>query len=67
MQKIFLIKFAYNNNMHNMININSFFVIYDFHSNVFFTVKNDYLEKKMLITREIAEKFKSESKKLTKR
>jgi hypothetical protein len=46
--------------------MNFFFAIYGFHFNVFFTVRDDYSEREVLITRKVAEKFKSKNKELTK-
>jgi hypothetical protein len=50
-----------------MTDMSLFFIIYDFHFNVFFTVRDDYLERKVSAAREVTEKFKSEDKKLMKR
>jgi hypothetical protein len=66
MQKTFLIEFAYNNSVYSITDMNFFFVIYGFHSNISFMIRDDRSEKKMPAVREVAEKFKSEDKKLAK-
>jgi hypothetical protein len=45
-------EFAYNNSVHNTINISLFFAIYDFHSNVSSSVRDDHPKGEILIARE---------------
>ena len=49
-----------------MINITSFFIMYDFYFNVFLMIKDDHLKRKISTIKEAAEKIKSEDKKLMK-
>jgi hypothetical protein len=47
--------------------MNFFFIIYGFHLNIFFTIKDDYSKREVFAARKVAEKFESEGKKLAER
>jgi hypothetical protein len=65
--KLSLTKFAYNNSVHSTTDISLFFAIYGFYFNISLSVKDDYPEEEMPVTRKKAEKFEHEGKKLAKR
>jgi hypothetical protein len=67
MAKSLLVKFIYNNSVYSTTDISPFFAIYDFHSNISLSVKDDYLKKEMSAVKKKAEEFKHEGKKLAKR
>jgi hypothetical protein len=67
MAKSLLVKFVYNNSVYSTTDISLFFAIYGFYFNISLSVKDDYLEKKMLATRKKAKEFEHEGKKLAER
>jgi hypothetical protein len=60
-------KFTYNNSVHSMISISSFFIMYDFYLNAPSSVRDNHSEKEMFITRKKVEEFNNKDKELTKR
>ena len=58
MRLLFLIKYVYNNNAHATLRCNLFHVMYNYDSELYFNIKNNFTKEKILITRERIRKIK---------
>jgi len=60
-------KFAYNNSYYVLIEASSFYLIYNYHSKIHYEVKNNFIEKKILLTQKRVKQLYNLRKILTKR
>jgi hypothetical protein len=67
MAKLSLAKFIYNNSVHSTTGISPFFAIYGFYFNILLSIKDNRLEREMLIARKKIEEFEREGKELAER
>lgn len=67
MKKTLLAEFAYNNNVYNTTGMTLFFAMYGCHPNIPSSVRDDYPEGEVPITREVIEEFECVSKELAER
>jgi hypothetical protein len=62
-----IIKFVYNNSYYALVKTSSFYLIYNYHSKIHYEVKNNFIEKKILLTQERVKQLYNLKKILAKR
>jgi hypothetical protein len=62
-----IIKFVYNNSYYALVKALSFYLIYNYHSKIHYEVKNNFIEKKILLTQERVKQLYNLKKILAKR
>ncbi len=45
-------KFVYNNSYYVLVKTSSFYLIYNYYSKIYYKIKNNFIEKKILLTQE---------------
>ncbi len=61
-----MIEFVYNNSYYVLIKTSSFYLMYNYYSKIHYKVKNNFIEKKILLTQECVKQFYDLRKVLTK-
>ena len=64
---LLLTKFVSNNNLHNFANVTSFYLIYEYHSEIRYEVENNFFKKKILLTKDRVEQLQNFQKNFEKR
>ena len=54
-----LTKFVNNNNLHNFANVTSFYLMYKYHSKIWYEIENNFFEKKILLIKDCVEQLQS--------
>jgi len=62
-----MIEFVYNNSYYVLVEVSSFYLIYDYYLKVHYKVENNFIEKKISLTQERVKQLYDLRKVLTKR